>query len=1139
MKNQLFLLLIALCVCTKLQAQCDSITFSSQAEIDNFPNLGCTAMTGNVVISGPDIANLDGLLGLASIGGDLVIDSNLVLTSLSGLDSIKTVGGNLWIIDNALLPNLIGIENLASVSGNIDINFNGSLASLAPFKQLKSIAGQVTIWANPLQSLGGLDSLRYAGGMHIWQNEALTNLNGLHRLDSVGEISIRGNLGLTDLTGLGNLRVIQQNMTISGLIFFMPDNSSLTSLQGLDQLVSVGGQLEISHHPLLTNLSGLGALGSIGDLNISFCPLLTDLSSLSVLDSIDTIDGDVIIAQNAALTSLGGLENIVSIGGTLNISANPLLPDLAGLEGLRAVDDLIYVANNENLLTLNGLNGLDSIKGENFVGGGSLTPRGLWILDNPKLVSLQGLENVDFIRDILILNNLVLSDLSALDRHFPITGSLYISENPLLSVCAVQAVCDYLDDPPGVVTIHTNAPGCNFSSEVLAVCKGFSNVIQGTVFWEDQAGCFYDSTEQVLPQWLVKAEGDSLTFYAVTDTAGHFSILVDTGAYTLGVQLPSNLWALCDTIQVFFSDSLQSADTAIGVRTVESCPLMNVDIAVPFLRRCFENFYTVGWVNEGTDTAFGARVEIRLDTLLDVNTTSLPNPWMDLGGNAYSIALGDVAPLARGSFTVGVTPNCAGTQNGQAKCVEARIFPNVLCIPPDGWDESDLVVRAFCLGDSVLFLIRNVGNGDMTQPAEYIIIEDVVLGIYEEGAFQLAAGQDTVITIPAPANGGLLRMQVQQSPGHPFSEFAMASVEACPDFVSPTFFLQYPQDESSPFVAVDCHPLIGSWDPNDKQAFPQGLGPAHNILNDTEIEYLVHFQNTGTDTAFHVVIRDTLSPSLDVATVRLGAASRPCRFEIVSGNALKFIFDDILLPDSTTNEPASHGFVQFSVRQKSAPVNPSETLIENRAAIYFDYNAPVLTNTVFHTVAGPLASVFRDTVCDPAAGDLLLTDTARYDYYEVIHETLLSDTVYATLDTFVCLGDTIFNVVVLGPVTIIVSLTSTNGCDSILTALVDTLPAALCVVSTKMPSDAPAFQLSPNPTMGDLTLVFPPTAAPWKNATLEIRHASGRLCLSRQLSLPGSGIKMTLPVSELPAGAYFVVLRGPADIWSRRFAKLN
>jgi len=103
----------------------------------------------------------------------------------------------------------------------------------------------------------------------------------------------------------------------------------------------------------------------------------------------------------------------------------------------------------------------------------------------------------------------------------------------------------------------------------------------------------------------------------------------------------------------------------------------------------------------------------------------------------------------------------------------------------------------------------------------------------------------------------------------------------------------------------------------------------------------VHFQNTGNDTAFYVRIADTLSAKLNPNSFNFIDASHTVTTEI-KNNVLNFIFNPIALPDSNHNEPLSHGFVKFSVKPTS-PVNIADT-IYNSSAIYFDFNAPVITN---------------------------------------------------------------------------------------------------------------------------------------------------------------------------------------------------
>ena len=128
-----------------------------------------------------------------------------------------------------------------------------------------------------------------------------------------------------------------------------------------------------------------------------------------------------------------------------------------------------------------------------------------------------------------------------------------------------------------------------------------------------------------------------------------------------------------------------------------------------------------------------------------------------------------------------------------------------------------------------------------------------------------------------------------------------------------------------------------------------GVQAAHYIEQNTELEYFIRFQNTGTAEAINVEIRDTLPTDyLDFTSVRPGAASHAYSFDMQGNNVVVFKFADINLPDSTTNEAASHGFVKFRVKQhKDVALG---TKINNQAAIFFDINAPVMTNQTLHTI---------------------------------------------------------------------------------------------------------------------------------------------------------------------------------------------
>jgi hypothetical protein len=185
-----------------------------------------------------------------------------------------------------------------------------------------------------------------------------------------------------------------------------------------------------------------------------------------------------------------------------------------------------------------------------------------------------------------------------------------------------------------------------------------------------------------------------------------------------------------------------------------------------------------------------------------------------------------------------------------------------------------------------------------------------------------------------------------------------------------------------------CEPVTGSHDPNAKAVIPAGEGVNGYILpNDTAFFYTVHFQNNGNDTAFTVIVLDTLSEHLNPATIVPGASSHPYTFTMNGQGNLSFRFDEILLPDSTINEPESHGYFNYSIR--SFADLPLGTVIENTAAIYFDFNEPIITNTTVNTLHMPvsinengrLVQVFPN----PATDQVIITSSIKPDTYSVFN----------------------------------------------------------------------------------------------------------------------------------------------------------
>lgn len=141
-----------------------------------------------------------------------------------------------------------------------------------------------------------------------------------------------------------------------------------------------------------------------------------------------------------------------------------------------------------------------------------------------------------------------------------------------------------------------------------------------------------------------------------------------------------------------------------------------------------------------------------------------------------------------------------------------------------------------------------------------------------------------------------------------------------------------------------CFNIVNSYDPNDKLVYPSG-----NILPSQEyLTYTVNFQNTGNASADHIYIMDTISNLLDIESFEVLATSHSMQLQITN-NIVRFNFANINLPDSNSNEPASHGYVQYRIKLKNSVVIGDS--IKNTAFIFFDFNAAIVTNTTVNEVS--------------------------------------------------------------------------------------------------------------------------------------------------------------------------------------------
>ncbi len=141
--------------------------------------------------------------------------------------------------------------------------------------------------------------------------------------------------------------------------------------------------------------------------------------------------------------------------------------------------------------------------------------------------------------------------------------------------------------------------------------------------------------------------------------------------------------------------------------------------------------------------------------------------------------------------------------------------------------------------------------------------------------------------------------------------------------------------------------ITGSWDPNNKMAYLTNYitnskyQMVSSVNSNQRIEYVINFQNKGNAPAYNIVVQDTFSTDLDMESYEFMGASHPVTVNR-NNNAVSYSFENINLPAEMDDEPNSHGFVIFSINSKAGL--PAGHIISDAAAIYFDFNQPVITD---------------------------------------------------------------------------------------------------------------------------------------------------------------------------------------------------
>jgi hypothetical protein len=367
--------------------------------------------------------------------------------------------------------------------------------------------------------------------------------------------------------------------------------------------------------------------------------------------------------------------------------------------------------------------------------------------------------------------------------------------------------------------------------------------------------------------------------------------------------------------------------------------------------------------------------DINSNGIQDIGETALANKKVtetSTGRFAFSNQQGDysVAVLDTGNYNVSTQPI---TWYNTLPVIHSATFSGLhqkdslkdFAFQPIGSYEDVCVditpMGAFRSGFSANYLISYSNNGTTTVAPSVYFFPSGNITYQSASIVPVQITPDSVIwNLPAllPFQTGSFIVTVQINLGLSMGTLINSSVH-----IEPYITDVNPSCNNSNWEVR----TTGSYDPNDILVSEFSFTTTQ-ISNSPWLDYYIRFQNTGNDTAFTVKILNPIDTNkLDISSIEFVNASHPVNINWSKlQNSMEFKFENILLPDSITNEALSHGLLHYRIRSQST-LNAGDT-IKNFAFIYFDFNEPVITNTAKTIIVLPTG--LAGTI--PSPGKLLV-----------------------------------------------------------------------------------------------------------------------------------------------------------------------
>jgi len=863
------------------------------------------------------------------------------------------------LLDSQEDVNQLGALGCFPILGDLTIT-GDEVVDLTPLQDLTSIGGNLTIEFTPnLSNLDGLHHLQYLGGDLTLYAVGISNLDDLSDLTFIGGgLLFRQSGNFSSVAGLPAMEAYD---------FVVIENCPVNSLQGLESVDTVRNEwrmslVDLSMAPTSLDLKHIG-----GNFQMQFC-LVDDYN---IFDQLEYVGGDFDIRGFGNIETFDDFLNLKTIGGKIELQRTSgslpqdVLNSITAFSGLEGSAH-ITIKDFEALESIDIFHSLDTIADINLVN-----------LD--ELKTLDGFEQVVFASDDLRFNSV-----QQLER-IPNFAAL-VEVDGLLEINNLDGLVEIL---------------------------GFDNLIKAeSIVIEENSALKNLAAFPILES---VAEDFSIEYNSVLESIDGFGTLDRTGEFVIrsnallnNIEGFQNLLEVNGIFRVRNNSALNSCDIF--------CPLLTDGVVTNFISMrnngvagtCFfPGVCTLSLIegnlfldeNENGIHEWGDEILLNNTGNL-ISTIPAPNQsFVEVDGKSYKfiVELGNYEFVANNPSLWRVSDSLQMVEIANSS---EEIYHDIGLIPVNLVSSAESFIAGTATNRcdepaDFNISVRNTGTQKFSGKVTFTFDDKLEFISSTNPIDSIFANQLTWnISELDPTD----QVSFTTSFNMPGADFIGDTLQ----FSSTMFDENMDSVNNFKFSSI----VTCSYDPNDKLTHPDRPGEENKTLFDESIVYTIRFENIGNDFARNVKIVDTLSSDLNLNSFEFIGSSHNVSTVNINENSriLSIYFNNINLDAGQTlsGEPIVNaentGFFQFRMK----PIDGLQDfhVIENTAAIYFDGNDPIITNTAINTMVSDLTiSGLPPNVENNPLG-LKVFPNPSNDIFNITAKQIYDNLTYTVLDVF-------------------------------------------------------------------------------------------------------------------------------------------